>query len=65
MTQARCHPPAREIIACRKAGRRRQTGSVPHPQRRLSDAVYQALQDVWMFGIGLGLLVDGLGADEC
>ncbi|UAC02034.1 IS110 family transposase [Dactylosporangium vinaceum] len=44
MTQARCHPPAQELIARRKAGGDGGLEALRVLKRRLSDVVYQALQ---------------------
>jgi transposase len=44
MTQARCHPPARELIARRKADGDGGLEALRILKRRLSDAVYQALR---------------------
>ena len=44
MTQARCHPPARELIAHRKADGDGGLEALRILKRRLSDAVYQALR---------------------
>jgi hypothetical protein len=38
----------------------REEGSLRPTQQGMSIA-----KDVWMFGIGLTLLIDGLGDDEC
>jgi transposase len=44
MTQARCHPPARDLIARRKADGDGGLEALRILKRRLSDAVYQALR---------------------
>ncbi|GAA4262803.1 hypothetical protein GCM10022255_101600 [Dactylosporangium darangshiense] len=44
MTQARWHPPAKELIARRKAGGDGGLEAVRVLKRRLSDVVYQALR---------------------
>jgi transposase len=44
MTQARCHPPARELIARRKADGDGGLEALRILKRRLSDVVYQALR---------------------
>ena len=44
MTQARCHPPARELVARRKANGDGGLEALRILKRRLSDAVYQALR---------------------
>jgi transposase len=44
MTQARCHQPARELIARRKAGGDGGLEALRILKRRLSDVVYQALR---------------------
>jgi transposase len=44
MTQARCHPPARELIARRKAGGDGGLEALRVLKRRLSDVIYQALR---------------------
>jgi transposase len=44
MTQARCHQPARELIARRKAGGDGGLEALRILKRRLSDVIYQALR---------------------
>jgi transposase len=44
MTQARCHPDARDLIASRKAGGDGGMEALRILKRRLSDVVYQALK---------------------
>jgi len=44
MTQARCHEPARELLARRKAGGDGGMQALRVLKRRLSDVVYQALR---------------------
>jgi hypothetical protein len=44
MTQARCHPPARELVARRKADGDGGLEALRILKRRLSDVVYQALR---------------------
>ena len=44
MTQARCHPPAKDLITCRKAGGDGGLEALRVLKRRLSDVVYQALR---------------------
>jgi transposase len=45
MTQARCHAPARDLIARRKTGGDGGLEALRILKRRLSDAIYQALRD--------------------
>jgi transposase len=42
MTQARCHPPAQELIARRTAGGDGGLEALRILKRRLSDVIYQA-----------------------
>jgi transposase len=44
MTQARCHPPARELIARRKTGGDGSLEALRILKRRVSDVIYQALR---------------------
>jgi transposase len=44
MTQARCHPPAKDLITRRKAGGDGGLEALRVLKRRLSDVVYQALR---------------------
>jgi transposase len=45
MTQARCHPPAKELLARRKANGDGGLEALRILKRRLSDVIYQALRD--------------------
>jgi transposase len=45
LTEARCHPGARDLLARRKAGGDGGMEALRIPKRRLSDVVYRALID--------------------